>query len=162
MPEKKDRELPPELQRFAAQVSPLISTFLEASRLQEATLWLETTDAEHLRAVCSPCNPDLVGVRQPLGRGLISQVHLSGLPLLEPDVSQRHDHDPTVDSLTGTPTRSLLAVPISSDADVIGVLSGVILESAPPSSHARPEDLDDLATLAEAIGNYSSNLPTPS
>lgn len=158
MAKDNDSRLPVVLQAFGATTGPRLDRFLDSSSLDEATVWLETADTNFLEAVCSPRNPRLPGFRQPVGRGLISQVLLTGLPLLEPDVANRHDHDPTVDGLTGIRTRSLFAAPLTLGGDVVGVLSAVILESPDGESKPNPEDLEAFAELARQV---SADLPDP-
>jgi GAF domain-containing protein len=129
-----------------------LDAFVAAQPVDEATVWLESENGDSLRAVYNPVNLELVGHEQPLSRGLISQVFATGLPLLESDVSARPSHDSSVDKLTGHPTRSLLAVPLESAGEVVGVLSAVTLADGPHRSAPDSAVLAELAAVSRHLG----------
>lgn len=137
---------------LSSETLSLVDSFLEDSPVDEATVWLESDDGEHLEAVYNPVNDTLPGLRQPLSQGLISQVFATGLPLLERDVSKRRGHDPRIDAITGSPTRALLAAPISAGDQIVGVLSAVCLAGSDHPRQLRDEDLGHLSQLADTLG----------
>ena len=132
---------------LAKLLGPQVASYLDSSPADEATVWLETPEGGRLRAVCNPVNASLIGFEQPLEAGLISQVFVTGMPLLEKDVRRRHDHDPSVDLLTEKPTRSLLAAPIESGGEIIGVLSAVAFATHEASPPPQANDLEALMDL---------------
>jgi len=111
--------------RLSGPSLELIAHLLGEIPAHEVTVWLHDDEENHLLAIHNPVNPGIIGMSQPVSKGLISQVLVTGLPLLEANVSTRKEHDSTIDSLTGQKTRSLMAAPVYSGANVIGVVSSI-------------------------------------
>ena len=116
------------------------------------TLW--RMERGELVALANPLEPDIVGMRQPVGRGIISQAYLTGQAILDTDPAANPHHDPAIDSRTGRQCRMIMAAPVVlPDGD--GVVSAV-------SWHEREgefglEDLAKLSALAMDLGTGGSD-----
>lgn len=86
------------------------------------TLWI--SEGDHLRAVANPLESDIVGLRQPIRKGIISEVFLTGQGIAESFPSSNPMHDPTIDSRLQRRCTEIMAVPVAS-ADWEGVVSAV-------------------------------------
>ena len=145
--------------RFPDASLALVDRFVAETPIDEATVWLEANDGEHLEAIYNPVNDKLPGLRQPLSRGLISQAFATGLPLLEREVSLRSGHDRGIDTATGTPTRSLLAAPITTGDTIVGIVSAVRLAGCNHDRELSGHDLDSLGALAARLGRVLEQSP---
>ena len=130
----------------------LLEALLEGIPADELTVWQHREDEGDLLAIHNPVNPRIVGLSQPLSRGLIPQVLVTGLPLLEPDVGTRREHDPSINLRTGQTTRSLMAAPITLGADIIGVVSAVQLAGGTAAREFTDLDLASLERAARMLG----------
>jgi hypothetical protein len=101
-------------------------------------LW--RVEEEFLVAVANPDEPRIIGIRQPLQRGLISRVYHTGQAILEEDLAAHPNHDPTVDTLLGRRCAAMMAAPFESE-DGGGVVSAVLY------TDGRPGEGFDLAGL---------------
>ena len=68
---------------------------------------------------------DLIGVRIPQGKGVVSRVLKAGQAEFVVDVSQDADYFPEIDLKTGVKTHSYLVVPLSTDGKTIGILTAI-------------------------------------
>lgn len=130
----------------------LMKELLAGLPADELTVWLHRDDEGELLAIHNPVNPKIIGLSQPVSRGLISQVLVTGLPLLEPDVRNRRDHDPSIDARTGQQTRALMAAPLTRGADIIGVVSAVQLADGNAERAFNAADLAILERAARSLG----------
>ncbi len=108
-------------------------------------LWLDEGDSDSLKSVYATLGDEFIGFRQSLSKGLISQVFLSGMPLLEKDLKARNEHDPSMDEHTGVRCQSMIVAPVTWGDEIVGVLSGVRFES---ERLVEPFELDQLNELA--------------
>ncbi len=88
----------------------------------------------------------LRGQRLPPGTGIAGWVAQSGQATIVQDVRQDPRFYPGMDAVTGFVTRSIMAVPIHSKGEVIGVME--VLNRV--NGHFRPEDIRLLESLAAA------------
>lgn len=86
------------------------------------TLWI--SEGDHLKAVANPLESDIVGLRQPIAKGIISEVFLTGQGIVESSPAANPMHDPTIDSRLQRRCTEIMAVPVAS-ADWEGVVSAV-------------------------------------
>ncbi|NNC90462.1 MAG: GAF domain-containing protein [Akkermansiaceae bacterium] len=142
---------PPGPSRGSPDDFQCVADLLARIPADEATVWVESEEGHFLEAIHNPRAAGFEGMRQPLDRGLISQVFVTGLPLLESDVTQRTAHDPTVDSIVGQRTTAMMAAPIFSDADVAGVLSAVQVEGGSQTQELEPAHLAELEHTAQQV-----------
>jgi GAF domain-containing protein len=147
---------PPNPYPFRQEDLAEVTRFVADIPVDEATVWLITPEGDALEAIFNPVNDKLPGLRQPLSRGLISQVFATGLPLLERDVSRRSGHDPSIDSHTGLITEAMLAAPIAAEDRIIGVISAVRLAGSRYARDIDKTDLTRLQRLARRLGMASS------
>jgi hypothetical protein len=130
----------------------LLEALLDGIPADELTVWQHREDEGDLLAIHNPVNPGMIGLSQPLSRGLIPQVLMTGLPLLEPDVGTRREHDPSINLRTGQTTRSLMAAPITLGADIVGVVSAVQLAGGTVGREFNDRDLASLERAARRLG----------
>lgn len=147
-------EPPPEL---TSEGKAVIARLLGEIPADEATVWLYREAENVLLAIHNPVNPEIVGLTQPVSQGLISQVLVTGLPLLEPDVTTRHEHDRNIDSQTGQQTLALMAAPIDQDADVTGVVSAVQLSGGESDRGFNERDLATLEHATRELGKLMAS-----
>lgn len=129
-------------------VLQLMSDFARDSGADGVTLWM--AEDGQLAAVANPLEPEVVGLRQPLGSGLISQVYLTGQAILAEDLGADPAHDPTVDRRVGKRCRSMVAAPFES-GEAGGVVSAVVFETSPRAFTFA--ELGKVAALAREISN---------
>jgi hypothetical protein len=139
----------PDNETLLEQVRDLLLENLGDLGASEMTCWLASGD--DLEAVANPWCPALVGQRQPLSRGLISQVFVTGMPLMETEVAKRGGHDPSIDQVTGKATSAMMAAPLHSNGDVIGILSAVQLGGDTGLAAFDRQHLNRLTTVAVAL-----------
>lgn len=134
-------------------IDEILWRFLQATpAIDEATVWLIEEDESALIACYNPVRSDLVGMLQPLDRGLISKSLVTGLPLLESTVSALGQHDSSIDDFTGSRTQGMMAAPLSLQGYHCGILSAVQLGGRPENRATLDNGkLQTLQGVAEAI-----------
>lgn len=126
-----------------------LKLFAEGIRADGVTLW--QWEKAELVALANPLEPDIVGMRQPVGRGIISQAYLTGQAILETDPVANPHHDPEIDIRTGRKCRMIMAAPVVlPDGD--GVLSAVRWQDAEDVGEFGLADLAKLSALALEFG----------
>ncbi len=128
-------------------VLELMRAFAEDANADGVTLWKE--ESGNLVATANPLEPDIVGMRQPLGSGLISRVYLTGQAILEEELPSHPSHDPVIDRRLGRKCRAMMAAPVEAGENG-GVVSAVIFEDSPGGFSLK--NLGELADLAGKIG----------
>ena len=110
------------------------------------TLW--QADGAHLVALANPLEPEVVGLRQTIERGIISEVYLTGLAMLEEAPALNPAHDPMIDGITGRTCTSILAVPVTlpHELGTDGVISAVRHEG---TVHDKPFSLGDVGKISQ-------------
>ncbi len=98
-------------------------------------------------AVAGPASEGLVGVRMPMGQGIVGWVAEHNEPLLVPDVSQDPRFFKGLDKDTATTTQSVLCVPLRTRDQLIGVVE-VINKKRGQFSLADQQLLESLASFA--------------
>ncbi len=93
----------------------------------------------------------LLKIRIPPGKGIAGLVFSSGQPMAVNDVSSEGSFWSGSDEAVGFKTVTLLATPLRSGNDTIGVLEFVNRPGEPPYPPFTPEEMDDAARFADAI-----------
>lgn len=93
----------------------------------------------------------LLKIRIPPGKGIAGLVFSSGQPMAVNDVSDEGSFWSGADEAVGFKTVALLATPLRSGNDTIGVLEFVNRPGEPPYPPFTPEEMDDAARFADAI-----------
>lgn len=104
------------------KIESLLSAAAEQLDADGVTLWIE--EEGFLRAVANPLEPKIIGIRQPLDRGIISEVFLTGQGIVETSPESNPSHDPGVDKHLGKACREIMAVAFASGGRE-GVVSAV-------------------------------------
>lgn len=138
-----------------------LRTAFRHAQADEGTLWLLDESSETLVPVWNsgPNASQLVGrFRQPLKSGLISLVCASGQALSENEVYRSAGQDPTLDRQLNLLTCSMIAVPVESRGEILGVLSCVKLKHANTNT-PDPEGFTtaDLVRIGEAARLFKQN-----
>jgi signal transduction protein with GAF and PtsI domain len=94
----------------------------------------------------------LMEVRIPPGRGIAGFVFSSGQPVAVADAAQEETFYAEVDRATGYSTQILLATPLRAAGEMVGVLEFVNRLGEPPYQPFSPEEMDQAAHFADAIG----------
>lgn len=126
--------------------------FAAATGADGVTLW--RAEETELVAIANPLEPSIVGLRQPLDRGLISRVYLTGQAILEQMLQENVGHDRSIDSTLGTRGIAMMAAPVeASDGNDGGVVSAVLLESHQGPANFSLAGLDRLTALARTLSS---------
>ncbi len=94
----------------------------------------------------------LMRVRIPPGRGIAGFVFSSGQPVAVADVARDESFYAEVDRATGYSTQTILATPLRASGEMVGVLEFVNRLGDPPYQPFTPEEMDQAAHFADAIG----------
>ncbi len=113
-----------------------------------ALLLLDSVRQElEFAAVAGPASEGLVGIRLPLGQGIVGWVAEHNAPLLVPDVSQDPRFFKGLDDDTATTTQSVLCVPLRTRNQLTGVVE-VINKNRGQFSLVDQRLLESLASFA--------------
>jgi GAF domain-containing protein len=93
----------------------------------------------------------LLKIRIPPGKGIAGLVFSSSQPMAVNDVSSEGSFWSGADEAVGFKTVTLLATPLRSGNETIGVLEFVNRPGEPPYPPFTPEEMDDAARFADAI-----------
>jgi len=106
-----------------------------------------------LRFLCavSELEEALLKIRIPPGKGIAGLVFSGGQPMAVNDVSEEGSFWSGADEAVGFKTVTLLATPLRSGNETIGVLEFVNRPGVPPYGSFTPEEMDDAARFADAI-----------
>jgi hypothetical protein len=121
-------------QRLANVLDPVVRRVMldgfRSAGADEGTIWIANPSAGELVPVLNS-GPDEGGFlqkfRQPLNRGVISMVFLSGHAYCENDVSGNSSHDRTIDTALSQVTAAMIAIPLFFANRPRGVVSCVRL-----------------------------------
>lgn len=139
------REQQVDLDEVLQQIVDEITRRLQADR---ATLYLLDHARQQLVSRIAHL-PEITEIRLDLGEGVAGHVARTGQPLCIPADPQNSPYTPRVDQQTGYQTRSLLAVPIIKDEQVIGVLQ---LLNKKNGQRFDSDDRQRLSALAARVG----------
>ena len=137
---------------FPENAEALMRDFATVTGADGVTLWRAEDGA--LVAIANPLEPSIVGLRQPLDRGLISRVYLTGQPILEQMLQENPGHDRTIDTSMGTRGTAMMAAPLEAgEGDDGGVISAVLLEHHQGPADFSLHGLEQLAALARTLSS---------
>lgn len=94
---------------------------------------------------------ELLKLRIPPGKGIAGLVFSSAQPMAVSDVSSEGSFWSEADKTTGFKTITLLATPLQTGNEMVGVLEFVNRPGAPPYPPFTPEEMDRAAYFADAI-----------
>ena len=99
----------------------------------------------------SDVKEELLKLRIPPGKGIAGLVFSSGQPMAVSDVSSEGSFWSEADKRTGFKTITLLATPLRTGTEAVGVLEFVNRPGEPPYPPFTPEEMDQAAYFADAI-----------
>jgi hypothetical protein len=152
------RKITPEKFRLvAANYLPYLLSVFRVHHGSEGTVWIADRNDPALVPVFNsgPHADEFVGkYRQPLTSGLISMVFSTEKSFISLSVSERADHDKSLDTRLHLNTSAMLAVPFYFLNECRGVISCVQLqgETNAPLTPFALEDLSLLGETADMIG----------
>jgi GGDEF domain-containing protein len=162
IPRESDESKLKEVNFLYTEIAKLITSSLEVTEvidaiMNEVNLYFHPENWSLLRldqstktlffAVSDGINKDLLkNIHLNLGEGIAGQVAKSGKPRIVPDAASDSHFSPVIDNLTGFKTKSIIAVPIKFQDQVLGVIELINrLESRPFSD----DDLEILEVIAD-------------
>src|SRR5258705_7999023 len=99
----------------------------------------------------SAVKEELLKLRIPPGKGIAGLVFSSGQPMAVSDVSNEGSFWSEADKKTGFKTITLLATPLRTESEIVGVLEFVNRKGDPPYPPFTPEEMDNAAYFADAL-----------
>ena len=99
----------------------------------------------------SDVKEELLKLRIPPGKGIAGLVFSSGQPMAVSDVSSEGSFWSEADKKTGFKTITLLATPLRTGNEAVGVLEFINRPGDPPYPPFTPEEMDQAAYFADAI-----------
>src|SRR6266849_4935943 len=99
----------------------------------------------------SELEEELLKIRIPPGKGIAGLVFSSGQPMAVSDVSNEGSFWSEADKKTGFKTITLLATPLRTGNEMVGVLEFVNRKGEPPYPPFTPEEMDHAAYFADAL-----------
>ncbi|MCM3900502.1 MAG: GAF domain-containing protein, partial [Pyrinomonadaceae bacterium] len=99
----------------------------------------------------SDVKEELLKLHIPPGKGIAGLVFSSGQPMAVSDVSSEGSFWSEADKKTGFKTITLLATPLRTGTEAVGVLEFVNRPGEPPYPPFTPEEMDQAAYFADAI-----------
>ena len=99
----------------------------------------------------SDVKEELLKLRIPPGKGIAGLVFSSGQPMAVSDVSNEGSFWSEADKKTGFKTITLLATPLRTQNEIVGVLEFVNRKGEPPYPPFTPEEMDNAAYFADAL-----------
>ncbi len=99
----------------------------------------------------SDVKEELLKLRIPPGKGIAGLVFSSGQPMAVSDVSSEGSFWSEADKKTGFKTITLLATPLRTGNEAVGVLEFINRPGEPPYPPFTPEEMDQAAYFADAI-----------
>jgi GAF domain-containing protein len=100
----------------------------------------------------------LLKLRIPPGKGIAGLVFSTGQPMCVSDVASEGSFWSEADEKTGFKTITLLATPLRTGSEMVGVLEFVNRPGAPPYPPFTPEEMDNAAYFADAIARIIDTL----
>jgi len=99
----------------------------------------------------SDVKEELLKIRIPPGKGIAGLVFATAQPMAVADVSSEGSFWSEADAKTGFKTITVLATPLRTGAEMVGVLEFVNRPGDPPYPPFTPEEMDRAARFADAI-----------
>ncbi|MCP5534725.1 MAG: GAF domain-containing protein [Akkermansiaceae bacterium] len=118
---------------------------------ENSAMWL--SEGDHLVPVLGfgPHAGKFVGsYSQPLSEGIISMVHASGQPFCENHIHRNPQHSSRLDQQLGIQTDAMIAVPVISNGEIIGVITCVHTSPAGQAGITHSFQASDMAELEYA------------
>ncbi|HKO96442.1 MAG TPA: GAF domain-containing protein [Pyrinomonadaceae bacterium] len=134
-------------------IDDLLELAAKAVGSEEASVLVRDGNDGGLRflTAISDVKEKLLKIRIPPGKGIAGLVFSSGQPMAVSDVSSEGSFWSEADKKTGFKTITLLATPLRTGNEAVGVLEFVNRPGAPPYPPFTPEEMDQAAFFADAI-----------
>ncbi len=145
-----------------ALLQEVLKRFCKTIHCQNSALWLSSDDDLVPTLGFGPHAEHFIGnYSQPLGEGIISMVYASGQPFCENQIRSNPQHSSRLDEQLGIQTDAMITTPVSSQGEIIGVVTCVHTSKAgsddtPCSFQAH--DLNELEFAATLIGRVLASI----
>ncbi len=138
---------------LATAVDKLLQLAAQAVGSNEASVLVRDGNEGGLRflTAISDVKEKLLKLRIPPGKGIAGLVFSSGQPMAVSDVSNEGSFWSEADEKTGFKTITLLATPLRTGNEMVGVLEFLNRKGDPPYPPFTPEEMDHAAYFADAI-----------
>ena len=138
---------------LAAAVDQLLQLAAKAVGSNEASVLVRDGNEGGLKflTAISDVKEKLLKLRIPPGKGIAGLVFSSGQPMAVSDVSNEGSFWSEADEKTGFKTITLLATPLRTGNEMVGVLEFLNRKGDPPYPPFTPEEMDHAAYFADAI-----------
>ena len=138
---------------LAAAIDQLLQLSANAVGSNEASVLVRDGNEGGLKflTAISDVKEKLLKIRIPPGKGIAGLVFSSGQPMTVSDVSTEGSFWSEADEQTGFKTITLLATPLRTGNEMVGVLEFVNRKGDPPYPPFTPEEMDHAAYFADAI-----------
>jgi len=129
----------------------------------EGAILLLSEDGASLEFVLntSPGEEKLIGLRQPLGKGITGLAFTLQQPMVVNDVSRDASFDPTVQERSGVSTRSIMVVPLVSPEAEFGALTAINAESGAFSNLDLESFSEKAGRIVTRLAELNLSLPAP-
>src|SRR6266699_4361752 len=134
-------------------IEALLQLAAKAVGSEEASILVRDGNEGGLKflTAISDVREELLKLRIPPGKGIAGLVFSSGQPMAVSDVSNEGSFWSEADKKTGFKTITLLATPLRTCNEMVGVLVFVNRRGEPPYPPFTPEEMDHAAYFAEAL-----------
>lgn len=139
---------------LTGSIKNLLSVSAASLDSEEASVIIRDGDDGDLRFLTAigKVADRLLEIRIPAGKGIAGFVISSGQPMAITDVGGESSFYDEVDRATGYSTQTILATPLRHNGEIVGVLEYVNRRGAVPYRPFTPEEMDQAAIYADAIG----------
>ncbi len=130
----------------------LLSLVTDRILADDASVWLLNSAEECLEVVLDrrPERQAFVGFKQPTNRGIVSMVAWNEHGISLSNVSEHEMFDDTADKTFRYTTRTMIALPLTVNGRVMGVISAVNKQGDVQFSD---DDMNNLAIIASSMGH---------
>lgn len=138
---------------LAAAIDQLLQLAAQAVGSKEVSVLVRDGNEGGLKflTAISDVKEKLLKLRIPPGKGIAGLVFSSGQPMAISDVSTEGSFWSEADEKTGFKTITLLATPLRTGNEMVGVLEFVNRQGDPPYPPFTPDEMDHAAYFADAI-----------
>lgn len=133
-----------------AALRQLLDDAVAAVHAAEGSILLLSEEGEDLRFVLShsPVAEKLLGVSQPLGKGITGLAMSLQQPMIVNETQRSAAFDDTVDERTGVTTKAIMVIPLVTPHDEFGALTAI---NSTTASGFTADDLERYSDFAEQI-----------
>lgn len=109
------------------ELRDLLAAALRDISASEGSILLASADGSRLRFIVahSPIAESLVGLEQPIAKGIVGKSVTSQQPMIVNDTEEEAAFDPSVDQKTQIRTKSIMVVPLLEAGRALGAITAI-------------------------------------